>query len=220
LHQKLRGDSHPLQEVRGLITLGAYPLLDVRQNTALPTADMSRPCDNIPTCEIDAASQPAEPVSHDLSGGHSTGVKTLGTGTGTGDLRQRAPTQLLNEYRHTYQYDYPPGMHVMSPDSTTPLLAATWDMIRWESARGVLSSKIVAGEADSHSVDNDLQPFISRVDGTMNYQCMVPIYDSQGRPGHCGYQMQRKVRILGHVKHKHLQYRPFACGGRCGSDDW
>jgi hypothetical protein len=103
----------------------------------------------------------------------------------------------------------------------TPLPAATWDMVRWENAREVHYSKIVAGDADSHSVDNDLQSFISRVEGTArDYQCMVPIHDSHGRLVHCGHQIQRKDRILRHVKDNHLNYRPFVCGGRCGSDAW
>ena len=103
----------------------------------------------------------------------------------------------------------------------TPLPAATWDMVRWENARVVLSSKIAAGEADSNSVDNDLQSFISRVEGTTRgYQCMVPIYDSQNGLVHCSHQIQRKDRILCHVKDKHLHYRAFLCGGKCGRVDW
>ena len=82
--------------------LGAYTPLDVRQNTALSTADMPRPGDegnNIQIFEADATSQPAEPASHDPSGGHTTGIEGTdtgtGTGTGTGNLRQRARTQLV-----------------------------------------------------------------------------------------------------------------------------
>lgn len=113
------------------------------------------------------------------------------------------------------------GMHAIRTANIVPLPAAIWDMVRWENAREVLSSKIVAGEADSHSVDNDLQSFISKVEGTSrSYQCMVPIRDPQGGLVHCGHQVQRKDRILRHVKDNHLHYRPYVCGGRCGTGDW
>ena len=103
-----------------------------------------------------------------------------------------------------------------------PLLpAATWDMVRWESAKEVLTSKIVSREADSHSVDSDLQSFISKVEGTSrDFQCMVPMYNPEGRLVHCGHQIQRKDRILRHVKDNHLNYRPFVCGGKCGTEYW
>jgi hypothetical protein len=114
-----------------------------------------------------------------------------------------------------------PAMGAMSIANIGPLPAATWDMVRWENAREVHSSKIAAGAADPHSVDNDLQSFISMVEGTARgYQCMVPIHGSQGGPVYCGYQIQRKDRILRHVKGTHLNYRPFVCGGRCGSNAW
>jgi len=103
----------------------------------------------------------------------------------------------------------------------TPLPEAAWDMVRWENAREVLTSKIAGGEADSTSVDDDLKSFISKVEGTpRDYRCMVPIYDSQNNPVHCGHQIQRKDRILCHVKDKHLHYRAFLCEGRCGRVDW
>ena len=113
LHQRLKSTSRTLQEAREtrLIILGAYTLPDARQNKALLTTDISRPREggnNTRICEADATSQPIEPVSHDLSGGHSTGIEPMDTGTSTGNLRQRAPTQLLNEYQydgHTVLYE-------------------------------------------------------------------------------------------------------------------
>jgi len=115
------------------------------------------------------------------------------------------------------------GTRAMRTANITPLSLpeATWERVRWENAKEVLSGKIVTGEADSHSVDKDLQSFISKVEGTArDFQCMVPIYDSQGGLMHCGHQVKRKDRILRHVKDKHLQYRPFVCGGKCGDDEW
>lgn len=113
------------------------------------------------------------------------------------------------------------GMQAMSTANIPLLPAATWDMVRWENAKEVLTSKIVSREADSHSVDNDLQSFISKVEGTSrDFQCMVPIYNSEGSLVHCGHRIQRKDRILRHIKDSHLNYRPFVCGGRCGTDYW
>ena len=45
---------------------------------------------NIRTCEADAASQPDDTAYYDLSDGHSTGIETISTGTGTGSLHQRS----------------------------------------------------------------------------------------------------------------------------------
>lgn len=112
------------------------------------------------------------------------------------------------------------GMHAMETANIVPLPAAVWDGVRWENAKEVLSGRIAAGEADPHSVDNDLQSFISKSEASRYYQCMVPIPDSQGGLVHCGHRIQRKDRILRHVKDNHLHYRPFACGGRCGTSDW
>jgi hypothetical protein len=93
---------------------------DARQNTALPTADMSRPRDegnNIQACAVDATSQSADSAPHNLSGGHSARIETMGTGPGPdpSNLRQKAPTQLLNEHGqqgHTVRYvEYPCDGH-------------------------------------------------------------------------------------------------------------
>ena len=112
------------------------------------------------------------------------------------------------------------GTQAMETSNIPLLPPATWDMVRWENAEEVLTAKIVAGKADSHSVDNDLQSFISRVEGTpRDFQCMVPIY-RQGELVHCGHKVQRRDRILRHVKDNHLRYRPFVCGGKCGIRDW
>jgi len=44
------------------------------------------------------------------------------------------------------------------------------------------------------------------------YICQVPSGDSGA---YCGIQYQRQDRALTHVR-THLNYKPFACGGRCG----
>ena len=113
------------------------------------------------------------------------------------------------------------GTQAIVTANIAELPLATWDMVRWDNSREVLTAKIVAGEADPHSVDNDLQSFVLKVEGTSrDFRCMVPIYDSQGTLVHCGHQVQRRDRILRHVKDNHLNYRPFICGGKCGSRDW
>lgn len=113
------------------------------------------------------------------------------------------------------------GTQAMATANITPLPPATWDMVRWENAEEVLTEKIAAGKADSHSIDNDLQSFVLKVDGTAReFRCMVPMYDPQGLLVHCGHQVQRRDRILRHVKDVHLHYRPYGCGGKCGIRDW
>lgn len=113
------------------------------------------------------------------------------------------------------------GMRVVRTANITPLPKATWDKAMWDDVKEVLTNKIATGEADSEFVDNELESFVLRVEGTSRgYQCIVPIYDAQGNPVHCGHQIQRRDRILRHVRDLHLHYRPFVCGGRCGTGDW
>ena len=67
------------------------PALDARQNAVCLTADMSSPRgegNNAQTLEANATSQPAEFASHDPSCSNGTGIESMGTCTGTGDLRQ------------------------------------------------------------------------------------------------------------------------------------
>jgi len=113
------------------------------------------------------------------------------------------------------------GIHAMRTAHIAPLPEATWDKVRWDNAKEVIDAKIVAGEAGPDSVNNDLESFISGVEGTPGcYRCMVPIYNPQGTLVRCGHQVRRKGRILRHVKDHHLRYRPFLCGGKCGTPDW
>jgi len=116
---------------------------------------------------------------------------------------------------------YISGVAAMSTANITPLPLAEWDKARWDNAKAVISEKMVAGEPDSFAIDNDLQSFISKVEGiARGFQCNVPIYDLQGKLMYCGHQVQRRDRILRHVKETHLSYRPFVCEGRCGTIDW
>jgi len=48
------------------------------------------------------------------------------------------------------------------------------------------------------------------------YICQVPLDDSGA---YCGAVYQRQDRALTHVR-THLNYKPFACRGRCGMKDW
>ena len=66
--------------------------LDARQNAASPNDDTSNLRDvrsNIRTIKVDTTGQPNDTAYHDLSGGHSTGIETMSTGTGASNLRQR-----------------------------------------------------------------------------------------------------------------------------------
>lgn len=70
---------------------GAFAPLDAHQNTVFLTADMPSPRgeeNNAQTLEANATSRPAEFASHDPSCSNGTGIEFMGTGTGTGNLRQ------------------------------------------------------------------------------------------------------------------------------------
>lgn len=47
------------------------------------------------------------------------------------------------------------------------------------------------------------------------YICQVPLENSEK---YCGTRYQRQDRALTHVR-RHLNYKPFACHGRCGTKD-
>ena len=116
---------------------------------------------------------------------------------------------------------YLSSTQAMETANMMPLPSPTWDEARWNNAKAVISGKFVAGETDPHTIDDDLQPFISRVEGTSRaFQCNVPIYNPQGELVYCGHQVQWRDHILCHVKDNHLSYCLFVCEGRCGTLNW
>ena len=64
--------------------MAARTPVESRQNVALPTPDVSSPCDGGNNIQADATSQPAGFSSDELFGSNSTGTGSMGTGTGTG----------------------------------------------------------------------------------------------------------------------------------------
>jgi hypothetical protein len=61
--------------------------------------------------------------------------------------------------------------------------------------------------------ESPLMAFVARRDGT--FHCLVPV-----EGGFCGYQNAKKERMLAHIRDKHLDHRPWRCGGQCGNLTW
>ena len=61
--------------------------------------------------------------------------------------------------------------------------------------------------------ESPLMAFANRRDGM--YHCLVPVGGEL-----CGYQIPKKERMLGHILDKHLDQRPWRCGGQCGNPTW
>jgi hypothetical protein len=65
----------------------------------------------------------------------------------------------------------------------------------------------------NHAGESPLIAFVDRWDGT--FCCLVPV---EGE--FCGYRNGKKERMLSHIRDKHLDQRPWRCGGQCGTDAW
>ena len=76
-----------------------------------------------------------------------------------------------------------------------------------------------ACHADHDEIESLLHRWFIRLPPPDNhrFECRVPFNDD--RTNYCGATMHKKWRILSHIR-THLQYRPFACGGQCGSPGW
>jgi len=59
----------------------------------------------------------------------------------------------------------------------------------------------------------DLLAFSNRQNGM--FHCLVPV---EGE--FCGYVNKKKNRMLSHIRDKHLDQRPWHCGGQCGTRGW
>ena len=68
------------------------------------------------------------------------------------------------------------------------------------------------GSLDNAS-ESPLMPFVDRRGGT--FCCLVPV---EGE--FCGYLNVKKERMMSHIRDKHLNRRPWRCGGQCGRDAW
>ena len=89
----------------------------------------------------------------------------------------------------------------------------------WKGASEALSDLIAAEKIGPPAVDDELEPFVSKI-GKRIFQCIVPVQNFDGTLIYCEHQVQRKDRILRHVKDIHLHYRPYVCGGKCGKVAW
>ena len=58
-----------------------------------------------------------------------------------------------------------------------------------------------------------LLAFMERREG--GFYCMVPV-----ETGMCNYRNAKKGRMLSHIRKDHLSFRPFPCGGQCGTQGW
>jgi len=58
-----------------------------------------------------------------------------------------------------------------------------------------------------------LLEFTERREGP--FYCIVPV-----ETGLCNYSNNKKGRMLSHIRIKHLNFRPFPCGGQCGTQGW
>ena len=58
-----------------------------------------------------------------------------------------------------------------------------------------------------------LLEFTERRDGS--FYCMVP-----AGTGICNHRNAKKSRMLSHIRKDHLNFRPFPCGGQCGTQGW
>ena len=51
------------------------------------------------------------------------------------------------------------------------------------------------------------------------FYCRIPISHPNTGQSYCNHALGRKYRILGHLR-AHLNFRPFVCGGDCGTPGW
>lgn len=89
----------------------------------------------------------------------------------------------------------------------------------WKGTFEALCALIASENIDPPAVDDEIVSFVLKI-GRRNFQCRVPVQNFDGTPIYCEHQVQRKDRILRHVKDTHLHYRPFVCGGKCGKVVW
>ena len=95
----------------------------------------------------------------------------------------------------------------------TPLPPDLWeDTNEWHRLKS-------ACQADHDEIESLLHRWFIRLPPPDNhrFECRVPVNDD--RTNYCGATMHKKWRILSHIR-THLQYRPFACDGQCGSTGW
>ena len=145
------------------------------------------------------------------------------------DITHLVLTLLLSRCYHTSVTNSDPqlealcklGELVLQKASMKPLDSIVLDAANWQGTFEALSALIAANEIDTTAVDEELLSFVLKIDGsTRFFQCRVPLRNFDGTLVYCAHQVQRRDRILRHVKDMHLHYRPFVCGERCGRAGW
>ena len=113
------------------------------------------------------------------------------------------------------------GQLALQLASLKPLDDIVLRATEWQRVFEELCALIAIGKIDATGVDHVLSSFIMKVEGTLRtFQCGVPLQKFDGGPFYCTHQVQRKDRILRHIKNTHLDYRPFVCGGKCKVPGW
>ena len=181
---------------------------------------MSNPRDegnNIRILEADAISQRAESASHDFLGGHSTGIATPSTGTGTGVLRQRA-AHLDPAVSHDFV-----------------------SLNQQPEVQNAMTDLVVAIRASPFFIDNEYEPILGSYEaaalmtvasdqlwrgyGTLEksiYSLFIKVNGKELKCLWCGdVQMGTLRRAIGHVRLKHLEHEPYVCGCiHVGNEVW
>jgi len=68
-------------------------------------------------------------------------------------------------------------------------------------------------EPPNNGGESPLMAFVDYRDST--FYCLVPVGGE-----FCGYLNKKKERMLSHIRDKHLDQRPWRCGGQCHNDAW
>jgi hypothetical protein len=111
------------------------------------------------------------------------------------------------------------GELILQKANMEPLDPIVLHNANWQGVFEALCTLIAADQIDRNAVDDELSSFVLKVGGR-HFRCEVPVQNFDGTPIYCKHQVQRKDRILRHVKDNHLHYRPFVCKGKCGTKDW
>ena len=101
---------------------------------------------------------------------------------------------------------------------TTPLRLATRPDPNYLSHWEAISNNAAVSLPDhvgslSNAGESPLMAFVDRRAGM--FCCLVPV---EGE--FCGYLNAKKERMMSHIRGRHLNQRPYRCGGQCGHDTW
>ena len=72
-------------------------------------------------------------------------------------------------------------------------------------------------QRDEQFIEERLLQFFEQIGD--KFYCRLPINHPNTGQSYCNHALGRKYRILGHLR-AHLNFRPFVCGGDCGTPGW